>query len=293
MSASVFVGSLRLDVPLVNASGVIDHVSDVDDWNLPASVLGVLGAFVTKTITARPRAGNPQPWAETMAPAGTLVNAAGLPNPGIDRVIVEWANLPDALGVPVIASIGGDVDSLPELARRLHDASWASAIELNLSCPNVDGGLVASDAAAVERAVTAVRSATNLPLLAKLTPACGAPASVARAAQAAGADALTCCNTMPVRAFASDGSPLLGAGADGGLSGTGLHPISVRVVAQVADAVDLPVVGLGGVDSIAAARRMLDAGARIVGVGTGALFDPGLIADLARTLATDKSSTAR
>jgi dihydroorotate dehydrogenase (NAD+) catalytic subunit len=291
MHASVLVGSLRLDVPLVNASGVVDHVSDEQDWNLPAATLSKLGAFVTKTITAAPRAGNPQPWAEVLAP-GTLVNAAGLPNPGIDRATQEWAHLPGSLGVPVIASIGGSADDLPELAARVEAAGWASAVELNLSCPNVDGGLVAADADAVAAVVSRVRARTTVPVLAKLTPACGSPAQVARAAEAAGADALTCTNTMPVRALDADGAALLGAGPDGGLSGASLHPIALRVVAQVAEAVSIPVVGLGGVDGIAAARRMLDAGAAIVGVGTGAVFDPTLVEALAGALTDTLPSTS-
>ena len=290
MHASVNVGSLVLDPPLVNGSGVIDSTSTDQGWNLPASTLSKLGAFTTKTITARARAGNPQPWAEVLSP-GTLVNAAGLPNPGIDAVVDDWSHLPRELGVPVIASIGGDVDSMPHLAERLDAAGWAAAIELNLSCPNVDGGLVAGDAAAVERVVELVRARTTLPVLAKLTAACGAPGEVARAARAAGADALTCGNTMPVRAVDDAGAGLLGAGTDGGMSGIALHPITLRLVATVAAAVDVPVVGLGGVDGVAAVRRMLDAGASIIGVGTGAVFDPGLVETLARHLATPAAST--
>lgn len=275
----VSIAGFVVDPPIVNGSGVVDVVSAVDDWNLPASTLARLGAFTTKTITREPRAGNPQPWAEVLGP-GTLVNAAGLPNPGIDAVVRAWADLPQRLGVPIIASIGGDVNDLPALARALAATDWCAALELNLSCPNVDGGLVAADPAAAASAVARVRAVTGLPLLAKLTPACGAPAAVARAVVASGADAVTCGNTMPVRALAADGTPLLGAGPDGGLSGTALHPIALRLVAQVADAVDVPVIGLGGVDTLAAARRMRDAGASIVGIGSGAVFDPDLVAAL-------------
>lgn len=290
MHAEVTVRTLTLDPPLVNGSGVVDAVSADQGWNLPDAQLSKLGAFTTKTITAAPRDGHPQPWADTFGD-GTLVNAAGLPNPGIDHAMREWASLPQRLGVPVIVSIGGDVKHLDELAARVNDAGWAAAIELNLSCPNVDGGLVAGDPASTAEVVSRVRAKTNLPIFAKLTPACGAPAAVARAAVDAGADALTCGNTMPVRAFAPDGSHLLGAGPDGGLSGTALHAINLRLVATVAAAVDVPIVGLGGVDGVAGARRMFDAGATIIGVGTGAVHDPGLVDALAAHLASSVTST--
>ena len=269
-----------LDPPLLNGSGVIDAVSSDEGWNLPPAQLSKLGAFVTKTLTAEPRAGNPQPWAETFGD-GTLVNAAGLPNPGIRAAMRDWATLPETLGIPVIVSLGGDPRHLAELAAAADAAGWPSAIELNLSCPNVDGGLVAADPVAVAEVVSRVRASTSLPLLAKLTPACGTRAAVARAAVDAGADALTCGNTMPVHALDDTGAPLLGHTADGGLSGLALHAIALRLVADVRAAVDVPIVGLGGVDGLAAAARMRAAGASIIGVGTGAVHDPGLIAELA------------
>jgi dihydroorotate dehydrogenase (NAD+) catalytic subunit len=275
---------LVLDPPLVNGSGVIDAVSSDEGWNLPASTLRKLGAFTTKTITAEPRAGHPQPWADSWGDS-SLVNAAGLPNPGIDAAVRDWSELPELLGIPIIASLGGDPARLDELAARIDDAGWASAIELNLSCPNVDGGLVAADPQSTRACVARVRARTSLPILAKLTAACGARAAVARAAVDAGADLLTCGNTMPVRALGPTGEPLLGAGPDGGLSGTALHAINLRLVAEVREAVDVPIIGLGGVDGIAAADRMRAAGADIVGVGTGAVYDPGLVAALAAHLA--------
>jgi len=270
MRPAITVRGLTIDPPLVNGSGVVDAVSSVDDWNLSVDRLARLGAFVTKTVTARPRPGNPQPWAETCG-EGSLVNAAGLPNPGIDAAMRDWANLPRRLGIPVIVSIGGAVDDLAELAAAVSAAGWAAGIECNLSCPNVHGGLVAGAPDAAARAVGSVRASTTLPLLAKLTPACGDPAGVARAVVAAGADAVTCGNTMPARA----------EGIDGGLSGRALHPIALRMVAEVAAAVDVPVIALGGVDGTEAAERMFAAGAGAIGVGTGAVFDPGLIERLA------------
>ncbi len=290
MHAAVTVRTLQLDPPLVNGSGVVDAVSADQGWNLPDAQLSKLGAFTTKTITAAPRDGNPQPWADTWG-EGTLVNAAGLPNPGIDVAMRDWAVLPGRLGIPVIVSVGGDVARLDDLVERVDAAGWASGIELNLSCPNVDGGLVAGDPHAVASVLARVRAMTSLPIFAKLTPASGAPATVAKAAVDAGADALTCGNTMPIRALAPDGTALLGAGPDGGLSGIALHAINLRLVATVAAVVDVPIVGLGGVDGVAAARRMFDAGATIIGVGTGAVHDPGLVDALAVHLTTSVAST--
>ncbi|MGI8791809.1 MAG: hypothetical protein ACR2H3_01290, partial [Acidimicrobiales bacterium] len=275
--------------PLVNGSGVVDAGSSEDEWNVPDTLLSKLGAFTTKTVTAHPRSGNPQPWAESFG-AGTLVNAAGITNPRIGAAMREWAVLPRRLGIPIIVSIGGDPATLPELAEQVVRAGWASAIELKLSCPNVDGGLVAADPGAVADVVSRVRARTALPLLAKLTPACGAVAVVARAAVDAGADALTCGNTMPVRALDASGAPLLGAGADGGLSGVALHPIALRMIAEARSAVSVPIIGLGGVDGLAAARRMQAAGAAVIGVGTGVVHDLSLVAMLASAAARVASS---
>ncbi|MCW2928664.1 MAG: dihydroorotate dehydrogenase [Thermoleophilia bacterium] len=282
-----------MDPPLLNGSGVVDAVSRDEGWNLPDRDLSKLGGFVTKTLTREPRDGNPQPWAEAIAP-GTLINAAGLPNPGIHGAMREWSGLGHRLaGRPIIVSIGGDPALLGELAELVEAAGWAAALELNLSCPNVDGGLVASDPRAVAQAVARVRARSSLPIFAKLTPACGAAGQVARAAVDAGADALTCGNTMPIRARGDDGCDLLGAGPHGGMSGAGLHPIVLRLVAEVRAAVDVPIVGLGGVDGIAAAERMLGAGADIVGIGTGAVLDPELVGGLAAYLRGPDGQAAR
>lgn len=275
MGHAVQVRGVRLEPALINGSGVIDVVSVREEWNLPTRVVSKLGAFVTKTVTRAPRAGNAQPWAEVCGP-GSLVNAAGLPNPGIDAAVRQWQHLPDLLGIPVIMSLGGDPADLAALAAQVEAAGWLSGIELNLSCPNVHGGLLASDPSLAAAAVASVRSHTALPIFAKLTPACGDVAAVARAVVDSGADALTCGNTMPVRV-----PGVLGAGDDGGLSGAALHAINLRLVAEARAAVEAPIVGLGGVDGVEAAVRMRDAGATVIGVGTGAVLDPELIPQLA------------
>lgn len=274
---TVRIRSLELDPPLVNGSGVVDVANLDEGWNLPVEAVAKLGAFVTKTVTLDPRSGHPEPWAEVIAP-GTMINAVGLANPGIDQALEQWSSLPARLGIPTIVSIAAtDPADLARLAGAIDASGWASGIELNLSCPNITGGLVAADPVTTAAAVAAVRAVTNLPIFAKLSPACGDLRRVATAAVASGADALTCCNTMPIWHADLDGAPALSAGYQGGMSGTGLHPIALRVVAEVASVVDVPVVGLGGVDGTAAARRMLAAGASVIGVGTAAVLDPGVI----------------
>jgi len=291
MPAPITVRGLHLDPPLLNGSGAVDVVSVDPDWNLPDDALRKLGAFVTKTVTMAPRTGHPQPWAEVWG-EGSLVNAVGLANPGITAAMRDWRGLESRLGsggsnLPVIVSVDGAPEDVTALVQLVDAAGWASGIELNLSCPNVAGGLVAADPAAVGHVVGLARTATDLPIFAKLSPASGDRAAIARAAQGAGADALTCGNTMPIRAVGPDGRPLLGAGPDGGLSGRALHHIALRLVAETAAAVDIPVIGLGGIESEETAQAMFDVGAAAIGVGTGAVLDPPLIATLARWLGAD------
>jgi dihydroorotate dehydrogenase (NAD+) catalytic subunit len=278
----VHIGSLIVDPPVVNGSGAIDIASADPDWSVPETLVTKLGAYVTKSVTLEPRRGHPQPWAELIAD-GTMLNAVGLANVGVESALEQWSDLPSRLGIPVIVSLAGSAASdFASLAARFTEASWVSAFELNLSCPNVRGGLISSDPRAAGEVVTAVRAVTELPLIAKLSPACGDVAAVVRSLEAAGVDAFTCCNTMPARWSDPAGEPVLGAGFHGGMSGAGLHPLALRTVAEVAAVTDLPVVGLGGVDGIAAARRMFGAGASVIGVGTAAVIDPGVIDELVR-----------
>lgn len=287
MNSDVLIGSLRLDLPLVNGSGVIDVVSHEDGWNIELKTAKLLGAFTTKTITREARPGHPQPWAEVLAPQ-TLINSAGLPNPGITAAMRDWATLTQTLGIPIIASIGGEGAHLSDLATQVEQAGWAAAIELNLSCPNTGGDLIAANAKRAGDAAQTIRQACALPLLVKLTAASDI-AEVARTVESVGADALTCINTIPVRAVNHlDGSPLLGTRTNAGLSGQNLHPIALQAVETAANAVSIPIVGLGGICTKDDAKRMFEAGASIIGVGTGAVFDPSLIGALRDLLAHEK-----
>lgn len=281
MSAAtqVHLGALSLDVGLINGSGVVDVLNPAEGWNVPDAEVAKLGAFVTKTVTLKPRRGHDLPVVAHWGTNGSLVNAVGLANPGVDRAIELWNALPDRLGIPIVGSVVGDPDEVAELVTLLAASTPVEAFELNLSCPNVSGSLVAADPGATGRAVAAARAATDLPLIAKLTPACGVVGDVVRAAEAAGVDAFCCGNTMPIWAV-GDAAPLLGNGPRAGLSGPDLHAIAVRLVADAAAVTELPIIGLGGVDSVAAVRRMQDVGARVIGVGSAAWLDHSVIGRL-------------
>jgi dihydroorotate dehydrogenase (NAD+) catalytic subunit len=246
---------------LLNASGCLDALVAPD-------VARALDAFVTKTVTPLPRDGNtPVRIAETDV---GMLNSIGLANPGIDRFLTR--NLPrlEQLGVPLWVSVGGfETDDYAEICSRLDDYASVSAIELNVSCPNVE--------ATVESAaqiVAAARLATRKPLWAKLSPAVPDVGEVAKAAQASGADGLSLVNT--IRGLKLDERtlrPALGPG-HGGLSGPALKPIALAAVATCYRATGLPIVGMGGIRTGLDALEFVAAGARHVAVGTTLFADP-------------------
>jgi len=270
-SLKIRLGKLELANPVMVASGTFGYgveYSELVD-------VSRLGAVITKTITLAPREGNPTPRvAET---ASGMLNSIGLENPGAD-VFIE-AVLPAAaeLGAPVIVNIAGDrPEDYVELARRLSDEAAVGALELNVSCPNVKVGGMAfgADAAATGELVSAVRAATEKPLVVKLTPNVTDITPIARAAESAGADAVSLTNTLLGMAIdVATRRPKLGA-VTGGLSGPAIMPVSLRMVWQTARAVDVPVVGLGGITTWADAAAFLIAGAAAVQVGTASFVDP-------------------
>lgn len=244
---------------LLNASGCLDALT------APESARA-LDAFVTKTITPEPREGNP-PVRIAETEAG-LLNSIGLANPGRERFLAQTLPRLRAVGVPIWVSVGGF--SAREYAETCAALADVAAVELNLSCPNVDE---APESAA--EIVAACRDATDLPLYAKLSPAAWDFAEVARAVEAAGADGLSLVNTM--RGLALDPvtlRPRLGSGA-GGYSGPGLKPIALAAVYACAKAVELPIVGMGGVRTGLDALELIAAGASAVALGTVFFADPG------------------
>jgi dihydroorotate dehydrogenase (NAD+) catalytic subunit len=239
-----------------------------------------LGAIVSKAITLKPRRGNVQPRiAET---AAGMINSIGLQNIGIDAILRDVAPVWATWDVPVIANIAGEsVSDYATLARRLEGVPGVSGIEMNISCPNVESGMeFGADPRAAGEVTRAVRRETGLPLLVKLTPSAGDVVGVARAVVDAGADALTLINTYPaMKIDIQSRRPALGWGS-GGLSGPALKPIAVRLVYQVAQAVDVPVVGCGGVTTAEDAIEFLMAGASAVQVGTATFRNPRAALDI-------------
>jgi dihydroorotate dehydrogenase (NAD+) catalytic subunit len=246
---------------LLNASGCLDALVAPD-------VARALDAFVTKTVTPLPRDGNtPVRIAETDV---GMLNSIGLANPGIDRFLTRNLARLEQLGVPLWISVGGfETDHYAELCSRLDDYASVSAIELNVSCPNVEAPVESA-----AQIVAASRLATRKPLWAKLSPAVPDVGEVARAAQAAGADGLSLVNT--IRGLKLDMRtlrPALGPG-QGGLSGPALKPIALAAVATCYRATGLPIVGMGGIRTGLDALEFVAAGARHVAIGTALFADP-------------------
>jgi dihydroorotate dehydrogenase (NAD+) catalytic subunit len=236
-----------------------------------------LGAICCKGTTLKARIGNPTPRV-TETPAGML-NSIGLQNPGVDAVIAKYSETWAAWQVPVIVNVAGEsVADYVEVVRRLEGVPGIAGIELNISCPNVGkGGLqFAIDAEAAGSVTAAVRRATDLPLLVKLSPNVADVRPIARSIADAGADALTAVNTLSGIAIGpSRTRPLLG-NIYGGLSGPAIKPVALRVVYEVSQVVDIPVVAIGGVTDLADVLDFLAAGAVAVQVGTAIFADPTL-----------------
>ena len=259
---------------LLNASGCLDALTAPD-------VARSLDGFVTKTITPEPREGNP-PVRIAETESGML-NSIGLANPGRKRFLAETLPTLRELGVPLWVSVGGF--SAAEYAETCASLEHVEAIELNLSCPNVDEA--PESAAAI---VSACRAATALPLYAKLSPAAWDIAEAARAVEAAGADGLSLVNTL--RGLALDERtllPKLGRGT-GGYSGPALKPVALAAVYACSVAVEIPIVGMGGVQSGLDALELIAAGASAVALGTILFSDPGAPARIRSELAAETAA---
>jgi len=260
--------------PVLNGSGTFDAIAARRAFGDALLERFPFHAFVSKTITLAPREGNPPPrlW-ET--PSG-LINSIGLPNKGLEGFLSldlpELAELP----VPLIVSVMGfSREELAALVQRTGERDEVALIELNVSCPNVETGLVmGADPAETALAVERVRPLTDLPLIVKLTPNANDPSAVARAAEEAGADALSLINTLKGMALdPRTAQPWLG-GTTGGVSGPAVRAIGLEQVRSVAAAVAIPVIGMGGIASGRHAADFLAAGAACVAVGTENFRDP-------------------
>ena len=282
---------LQLEHEVINGSGTFDAIAARRAFGAELLDRFPFSAFVSKTITLKPRAGNPPPrlW-ET---AGGMINSIGLPNKGLagylEHDLPQLAELP----VPLITNVmGSTAEELAELAAACDERPEIAAIELNVSCPNVATGLdIGAVPAELERVVAGVRPATTKPLIVKLTPNTANVAACGRAAEAGGADAVSLINTLRAMALDSDGEPWLG-GRTGGLSGPAIRNVAVAQVAAVAAGVTVPIVGMGGVQTGAHALDLLRAGATLVAVGTESFRDPAAGGRIARELREKAANSA-
>jgi dihydroorotate dehydrogenase (NAD+) catalytic subunit len=278
---SVQLGRLTLPNPILVASGTFGYVREM----APFVDLASLGGVVPKTVTLRPRAGNPTP--RTVETAAGMLNAIGLDNDGIDHFRLHHLPYLRTVGTAIIANVAGeDEDGFVALTAMLNEEPGLAAVELNLSCPNVSHGLdLGIDPAAVERVVRRCREAGPLPVIAKLTPNVTDVVAIARAAQQGGADAVSLVNTF--RGLAVDWRrrrPILAYDV-GGLSGPAIKPLALRMVWEVSRSLpDLPIIGIGGVAGIDDVMEFLVAGASAVQVGTATFADPTVSGRIAAEL---------
>lgn len=265
---------IKLSHPVVNGSGTFDALAARRAFGPELDRLFPFSAFVSKTITLEPRPGNGPPRLWELG--NGMINSIGLPNKGLagftQSDLPELATLP----VPLIVSVmGAGVEPLSELIGALQSHYAVAGFELNFSCPNVKTGLViGADPAECELTVAALRGLTTKPLIAKLTPNTAVVVEVAKAAEAGGADAVSLINTLRGMALApGTGLPWLGGGS-GGVSGPAVRAIALAQTAEVAPAVGIAVLAMGGVERAEHARALLDVGATAVAVGTENFRDP-------------------
>jgi dihydroorotate dehydrogenase (NAD+) catalytic subunit len=268
---AVNLGGIRLKNPVLTASGTFGYGEEY----APYLDLDRLGGIIVKGTTLKPRRGNPVPRiVET--PAGML-NAIGLQNPGLDVFIREKLPYLRRLKTAVLVNISGEtVAEYAEIARRLDGRPGIAGLEINISCPNVRPGhpTYAQDPRLTARIVSAVRRATRLPLLAKLSPNVTDITVPARAAEAAGADAISLINTFPGMVIDVETRRPKLASVTGGLSGPAIRPIAVLMVRKCYRAVRIPILGLGGISDARDALEFIIAGATAVAVGTANFVDP-------------------
>jgi dihydroorotate dehydrogenase (NAD+) catalytic subunit len=289
---SVHFCGIELAHPIINGSGTFDAIAAHRAFGDELLERFPFAAFVSKTVTLEPRQGNPPP--RLWEVAGGLINSIGLPNKGLrgylERDLPWLAQLP----VPLIVNVMGfSRAEVAELVGAFAERPEVSALELNVSCPNVETGLVmGADPGETARLVDRVRALTDKPLIVKLTPNATDVPAVATAAQAAGADAVSLINTLRGMALnPKSGQPWLG-GITGGVSGAAVRAVALAQVHAVAQAVEIPIIGMGGVQVGSDALDLMRAGAALVAVGTESFRDPAAGARVASELAELLANTA-
>ena len=269
---TVQLGRLSLKSPILVASGTFGYAREMTGF----VDFSRLGGIVPKTITQDPRVGN-APW-RTVETTGGMLNSIGLDNDGIDVFIRKHMPYLTGLDTAIVVSIAGhDYDEFVRLAAALDPVPGVAALELNISCPNVSGGIdFGTDPEMCRRVVEGTRSASRHPVLAKLTPNVTDIVAIAQAAADGGADAVSLINTcLGVAIDWRRRRPLLGNGL-GGLSGPAIKPIALRAVYQIAKAVAVPLVGIGGIATIDDVMEFIVAGATAIQLGTVNFYNPGV-----------------
>ncbi|MGD0745872.1 MAG: dihydroorotate dehydrogenase [Verrucomicrobiota bacterium] len=271
MNLSVKIGKLKLQNPVMVASGTfgygIEYARLLD--------LNQLGAVVVKGIRLEPVRGNPTP--RTVEVVSGLINAIGLQGPGVDGFIKKYWPFLKSLKVPTIINIWGTtVEEYAEVARRFDALGGVGALELNVSCPNIKkgGAQFGTDAKLLAQVVAACRKVTKLPLITKMSPNVVSIAPYARAAEDAGSDALAVTNSYPAMAIDIETRKPKLANVTGGLTGPCIKPIAIKLVWDAAQAVKIPIIGMGGIQNAADAIEFLMAGATAVAVGTANFYEP-------------------
>jgi len=267
---SVHLGRLALDNPILVASGTFGYAREMESL----VDFKKLGGVVPKTVTQNPRAGNPPP--RTCETTAGLLNAIGLDNDGLEYFLTNHLPYLRNLPTKIIGNIAGKTEpEFLEMASRIEREKGLAALELNLSCPNVSGGVdFAIDPEKTARVIRGVREVCSLPIIAKLTPNVTDVASVAQAAAEAGADAVSLVNTFLGIAIDWKRKIFRLGNGTGGLSGPAIKPLALRVVWQVAKKVRIPIIGIGGIANIDDVMEFLLAGASAVQMGTVNFYDP-------------------
>lgn len=268
---SVKIGKLCLRNPVMVASGTFGYAEEFTGF----MDLKKLGAVVTKTVTTNPRQGNIPP--RTCETPSGMLNSIGLENPGIDRFIKDKLPFLKKLGIPVIVSISAEADprEFQSLVKKLESIDSVSAIELNISCPNMQKDkLISQDARETYSVVKAVRGLTGKCLIAKLSPNVTSITEIALAAEEAGSDAVAMINTLSGMSIdVKKRSPKIGSWA-GGLSGPAIRPVAVHMVWEVYKKIKIPIIGMGGIMDTESALEFIIAGASAVSVGTANFVNP-------------------
>lgn len=291
INLQVQLGRLTLRNPILVASGTFGYAKEMS----PFVDFSQLGGIIPKTITPTPRIGNPPP--RTVETASGMLNSIGLDNDGIDTFIDKHLPYLLSLNAPIFANIAGrTIDDFATMAARLGDVPGLAGLELNISCPNVSGGVdFGTNPESACKVVAAVRNACSMPIITKLTPNVTDITAIAKAAADGGTDAVSMVNTYQGMAINWRRRKAVLGNVLGGLSGPAIKPLALRCVYLVAKSVSVPIIGVGGISSIDDVMEFLVAGASAVQIGTASFFNPGLsgrlMQELEQTLAAEKLSS--